>query len=314
MNNITYISAGAGSGKTYKLTHILADLISQHKVKPEEVILTTFTRKAASEIRERAKEVLYEKGMVEEAAKLDLARIGTVHSVAYSFIGKYWYYLGISPNLRELQDADVELYKEQSIAEMATREDIQFFYKFREEFNVSSGIYNEPDKDFWKLHLKDIVDKSTQFDVQKFDKSKEYSLEFFNKIAPGSYHLPSKDECRVAIDELIVANENDKPSQTTTNRINAAKDLKSKLGRFTISDYLSLLNQCNAPAKIMRQCPNASNLAVSLCNLFRTEEVKNLVCKYISKVFDMAERWKIEYGEYKKKTVSLTSMIWSSSS
>ena len=35
MKNVTYINASAGSGKTYTLTHTLADLISDQKVKPE---------------------------------------------------------------------------------------------------------------------------------------------------------------------------------------------------------------------------------------------------------------------------------------
>lgn len=51
MKNVTYINAGAGSGKTYKLTMILTKLIKEGKVKPEEVILTTFTTKAANEFK-----------------------------------------------------------------------------------------------------------------------------------------------------------------------------------------------------------------------------------------------------------------------
>ena len=44
MKNVTYISAGAGSGKTYTLTHRLADMIRRGEVRPNEVILTTFTK------------------------------------------------------------------------------------------------------------------------------------------------------------------------------------------------------------------------------------------------------------------------------
>lgn len=51
MRNITYISAGAGSGKTYTLTNKLAELISRGELEPEQVILTTFTVKAAYEFK-----------------------------------------------------------------------------------------------------------------------------------------------------------------------------------------------------------------------------------------------------------------------
>ena len=43
MKNITYYNAGAGSGKTYTLTNILAEKINSGDVKPEQVILTTIT-------------------------------------------------------------------------------------------------------------------------------------------------------------------------------------------------------------------------------------------------------------------------------
>ena len=94
MKNVTYINAGAGSGKTYKLTETLTELIENKKVKPEEVILTTFTTKAANEFKEKAKEFLFKKCMFSEAVQLDHAMIGTVHSVCQRMIGKYWFVLG----------------------------------------------------------------------------------------------------------------------------------------------------------------------------------------------------------------------------
>ena len=59
MRNITYYNAGAGAGKTYTLTNILADKIQSGELKPKQVILTTFTEAAAAEFRERAKQELY---------------------------------------------------------------------------------------------------------------------------------------------------------------------------------------------------------------------------------------------------------------
>ena len=58
MKNVTYINAGAGSGKTYRLTKTLTALIKAKNAKPSEVILTTFTTKAAIEFKEKAKAFL----------------------------------------------------------------------------------------------------------------------------------------------------------------------------------------------------------------------------------------------------------------
>ena len=67
--NLTFISAGAGSGKTYKLTEIISQAV-ESGVSPERIIATTFTNKASDEIRERVTEDFFKKGdlvMVQQA-------------------------------------------------------------------------------------------------------------------------------------------------------------------------------------------------------------------------------------------------------
>ena len=61
-SNIHFISAGAGSGKTYSLTRRLEALLSSNAVSPAGVIATTFTKLAAAELRERVRSRLIEEG------------------------------------------------------------------------------------------------------------------------------------------------------------------------------------------------------------------------------------------------------------
>ncbi|WP_281193747.1 exodeoxyribonuclease V subunit beta [Halorubrum sp. F4] len=50
---IYVVDAGAGTGKTFAITHRYAEIVEQPSVEPEDVLLVTFTRSAATEMRER---------------------------------------------------------------------------------------------------------------------------------------------------------------------------------------------------------------------------------------------------------------------
>jgi orotate phosphoribosyltransferase len=105
MKNITYINAGAGSGKTYTLTEKMCELITQKKCSVSEVIMTTFTEKAAADLRLETKEKLLSNNKIQEAAQIDCATIGTVHSIAFKYIKRYWYKLGISASVATIDEA-----------------------------------------------------------------------------------------------------------------------------------------------------------------------------------------------------------------
>ena len=123
------------------------------------MILTTFTVKAANEFKEKAKAELYKIGKYDEASRLDNALMGTIDSVALTLIQKYWYTIGISPEQGVMDDSAKATYINQSIANIPSDEDLKFFAKFRKAFNVVDND-SKPKENFWKDHLKDIVEKS----------------------------------------------------------------------------------------------------------------------------------------------------------
>ena len=75
------IIASAGTGKTSTIVGRIAHLLNSN-VKPEEILLLTFTNKAAAEMVERVAEFFGK----EIAAKIDA---GTFHAVSYRWLKKY---------------------------------------------------------------------------------------------------------------------------------------------------------------------------------------------------------------------------------
>ena len=189
MKNVKYISASAGSGKTYSLTQILTDSIKDGKVEPENVILTTFTKAAASEFKDKAKAMFYEKGMVSEADRLDQALIGTIHSVAESFIQKYWYVLGLSPKINPIAENDLEFYKNQSLINLLEENEITFLNLFAEEFNIKIIMTNKIDYDFWKNDLSKILEYTKNYQITDYKPSIDYSKKIATDFLIKSEHI-----------------------------------------------------------------------------------------------------------------------------
>lgn len=102
---LQFISAGAGSGKTYKLTEILHRELREGGVRPEGVLATTFTNKAASELRERVRSHLIAKGSYGMANAIGQARIGTVNSVCGELLKRFAFEAGLPTEQRVLDDA-----------------------------------------------------------------------------------------------------------------------------------------------------------------------------------------------------------------
>jgi DNA helicase II / ATP-dependent DNA helicase PcrA len=75
------INAVAGSGKTKVLTTRAAYMVNTLKIKPANILLTTFTKKASEEMKERLGKLIPKMSMMQMT-------IGTTHSIGYRILKK----------------------------------------------------------------------------------------------------------------------------------------------------------------------------------------------------------------------------------
>ena len=92
------VLAGAGSGKTRVLTARIAHLISAHGVRPERILATTFTNKAAAEMRHRVGGLLNR-----DPTGL---WIGTFHSLCARLLRREARHLGFTPQFTIYDEDD----------------------------------------------------------------------------------------------------------------------------------------------------------------------------------------------------------------
>ena len=113
------VSASAGSGKTFVMAERILDQLARG-VEISQLFISTFTVKAATELKERLEKKISQQ--IQETDDVDLkqhlgrqladlpnAAIGTMDSFTQKFLGKHAYLIDIAPNFRILQNESEQL-------------------------------------------------------------------------------------------------------------------------------------------------------------------------------------------------------------
>ena len=206
MKNIKYLNAGAGSGKTRFLTQTFADHVIDHSkdsskgCTPAQVIMTTFSDKAAADIKRNARTRFLANDLVNEATELDAANIGTVHAVAYKYIKKYWYLLGISAKCEVMNDDNKEAYIALTLGGATEADDIAAFRAYAEAVDLKQMMSSKIDYDFWKVAVTDIISKADSMGIADLSESHMKSLELIDATCKAH---PAYDIIRDCADRIF---------------------------------------------------------------------------------------------------------------
>lgn len=144
MNPIEFVSAGAGSGKTYRLTTILADALADGSSRPSGAAAMTFTIKAAAELRQRARKALLERGHLDLSTAIGQARIGTVNAVCNQLLQRYCFELGHSPDQTVLSEAQSIQMLRRALEEVLDPTQRDTLVRLGDRFDLERSDWDKP--------------------------------------------------------------------------------------------------------------------------------------------------------------------------
>lgn len=167
------VMAGAGSGKTRVLTTRVGWLMATQGVRPEQILLVTFTNKAAQEMNRR----------VMEMTGTSLGLSGTFHRIGATILRRHGHLVGLSPNYT-IYDTDDQL-------------------------SLIKQIYKDRNLDIKEFHPKAVKSsiseaKNELIDWEDYQNSARGSFQEFTAEVFHAYQLELRKQQAVDFDDLLV--------------------------------------------------------------------------------------------------------------
>jgi ATP-dependent exoDNAse (exonuclease V) beta subunit len=124
-----FVSAGAGTGKTAVLVERVVRAVCDRGLDVDSILVITYTRRAAGELRTRIRAALAERGRHDLARELDGAWISTIHGFCARLLRAYPLAAGLDPHFRELDEAQAAVLRSEAfgvaLAEFCAGDDPQ---------------------------------------------------------------------------------------------------------------------------------------------------------------------------------------------
>lgn len=305
--NLKIISAGAGSGKTYSLTKEMAKLLAPTAngpaaVRASGIIATTFTNKAAAELKERVRIELLEEGLTEEADELGNAMIGTVHAIGVKLLKRFSFEAGVSPEVDIVADSDQQTIFNQSLATVIPLDLVLEMEQLSEQLGFNKSVFARKD---WRADLKQLTDiaRSNNFDIHLLEESKAYSLKTFFELLPepskksgAALNAELSDHLERTLDALAVNEDGTKSKETLMGSLRAMRTTLKNRGYLNWYDWAKLA-KLKAPKKSREDVFDLMEFAK--CHN-QHPDFHEQVHRYVSHIFDTAIAALKEYETYKK--------------
>lgn len=249
-----------GSGKTTVLVERMINKIIKEKIDINQLLIVTFTNAAASEMRERILEAIYKKieeepenkNLQKQIVLLNDANISTIHSFCLEVIKNYFYEIGISPNFRIGDNAEIKLLKQETLEE------------------VFEELYEEENKDFIKLvdtycgyrndnQLRELVLK-----IYNYSQSMPFPMEWISENVDKFNITNKNDFSQTEWGKLLIKNFKEEAQSAVTALKTVKNELKedSELEKY----YITILEDIEKIEKLLKQ-DSWDDIYNLICNL-----------------------------------------------
>ncbi len=298
--NIKIISAGAGSGKTYRLTSEMVELL-KGGVRASGIIATTFTKKAAAELQERVRVRLLEEGLTEQADELTNALIGTVHGLGVKLLRRFAFEAGVSPEVDIIADEDQQVMFNKSLATVLNLERMEKMDRYTNILGLNKkGEYD------WRKKVKELTDvaRSNDFSMEVLENSKTKSFETFAVFLgkkstkdPSKVYADLQKEMSEAIDRL---ENNSDETKVTRGGLETLKAFRNELNMRGSLDWHKWvkISKLKVGAKSKDDIQDLQELARAHDTL---PQFHQDIEQFIHQIFEIAIEAIREYEAYKKQ-------------
>ncbi len=298
------VSAGAGSGKTAVLTERVIRKL-QGGCDINRLLILTFTKAAANEMKERIKKALKDFNLTEQLDKIDTSYITTFDAYALAIVKKYHYLLNVSRDV-SIADENIINVKRKEILDNIFEEEYKKrnsnFVKLIDDYcckdddtikediltinNKLDLIYDKED------YLNTYIDKYYN-DKYIDDKIKEYENLLFDKLGNIRTYLNGlEDELDIdsyqkfndALEELLLSANYD--------------DIKSNIVKLPSLPK----NSSDLAKKYKDKLSKELDSIEKMCNYDSTDDIKNSIKKtkdYVEVIIDIIKKLDKKLNEFK---------------
>ncbi|MBR5545867.1 MAG: helicase-exonuclease AddAB subunit AddA [Clostridia bacterium] len=188
-NRELLVSAAAGSGKTAVLVERIVRMIEHGGLSIDRMLIVTFTRAAAGEMRERLESRLTQAAegdprLMRQADLVAAAQISTIHSFCQQTVRRHFQHCGIDPQFGLCDERTRAAFYQESMQEVLDR-----IYELAREDDELNALIRK----FTEKQIADMMDTLYRFLMSRPD-----PLEWLEKHASQTWNLATLNDQPVA--------------------------------------------------------------------------------------------------------------------